>query len=49
VHCILGTHALPGTAVVSGRMRLTSGGTSLSGVVYLLLDPKLAARLIGSL
>jgi hypothetical protein len=49
VHCILGTHALPGTAVVSGRMRLTFAGTSLSGVVYLLLDPKLAARLIGSL
>jgi hypothetical protein len=49
VPCILGTHALPHTVVVSCGIRLALGGTSHSGVTYLLLDPKLAGRLIGSL
>ena len=49
VRCILGTHALPNTVVVSCGIRLALGGTSHSGVTYLLFDPKLAGRLIGTL
>ena len=49
VPCLLGTHALPDTVVVSCGIRLALGGTSHAGVAYLLLDPKLAGRLIGAL
>jgi hypothetical protein len=49
VPCILGTHALPDTVVVSCGIRLDLGGTSHSGVTYLLLAPKVVRRLIGAL
>jgi hypothetical protein len=49
VPCILGTHASPDTVVLSCGIRLALGGASHSGVAYLLLDPKLAGRLIGEL
>jgi hypothetical protein len=49
VRCILGTHASPDTVVFSCGIRLALGGTSHSGVGYLMLDPKLAGRLIGAL
>ena len=49
VSCILGTHALPDTVVVSCGIRLALGGMSHSGAIYLLLDPKLAGLAIGAL
>jgi hypothetical protein len=49
VRCVLDTHASPDTVVFSCGIRLVLGGTSHSGVGYLLVDPKLAGRLIGSL
>ncbi len=49
VPCILGTHALPDTVVVSCGIRLTFEGTSRSGVIYLLFDHKLVACLIEAL
>lgn len=49
VPCILGTHAMPDTLVLSCAVRFTVAATSLRGVACLLLDPKLAARLLDAL